>query len=101
MSQYGKDMRAESSVYLAAWAFSKKLDMQGIKTTPNKKAKKNEGDAGKDSVPSIDSIELEDEKEDKVPVFGKLRNLHYAREPRTDRFVNGYMQRRSRTNNKT
>ena len=44
-------------------------------------------------MPSIDNIELEGEKEDKVPVYGKLRNLHYAREPRTDRFVNRYMRR--------
>ncbi|KAL1797654.1 hypothetical protein ACET3X_004260 [Alternaria dauci] len=43
--------------------------MQGIKTTPNKKVKKSEEPAGKDSVPSVDDVELEGEKDDKVPVY--------------------------------
>lgn len=62
-------------MYLAAHAFFKQCEMQGIKTTANKKAKKNEGDAAKDSVPSVDDVELDREKEDEVPVYGKL--LHH------------------------
>jgi hypothetical protein len=72
MTQHGQFKGVESSVYLAAWAFFKKREMRGIKTTANKKAKKNEGERAKDSVPSVDEVELEGEKEDKVPVFGKL-----------------------------
>ncbi|CAN9290451.1 unnamed protein product [Alternaria sp. RS040] len=46
MSQHGKDKGSESS-----------------------KAKSSQGPAEKDSVPSIDDIELDGEKDDKVPVF--------------------------------
>jgi hypothetical protein len=79
MGQHGKEKGAGSSVYPAAWAFFEKREMQGIKTLPNKKAKKNDGDASKDSVPSVDDVELDLEKEDKVPVFGKFSYVHYAR----------------------
>jgi hypothetical protein len=72
MTQHGQFKGVESSVYLAAWAFFKKREMRGIKTTANKKAKKNEGESAKDSVPSVDDVELDGEKEDEVPVFGKL-----------------------------
>lgn len=67
---------AGSSVYLAAFAFFKQREMQGIKTTANKKVEKNKRDAAKDSVPSIDDVELDLEKEDKVPVYGKLLHHH-------------------------
>jgi hypothetical protein len=95
MSQHGKFKGVESSVYLAAWAFFKKRELQGIKTTANKKAKKNEGEGAKDSVPSVDDVVLEGEKEDKVPVFGKLCN-HALPEKRlsTDGMVDRHMRRR-------
>ncbi|KAH6876077.1 hypothetical protein BKA58DRAFT_438029 [Alternaria rosae] len=47
--------------------------MQGIKTTANKKVEKNKRDAAKDSVPSIDDVELDLEREDKVPVYEDQR----------------------------
>ncbi|RYO36253.1 hypothetical protein AA0111_g3183 [Alternaria arborescens] len=69
MSQHEKDKGSKSSVYLVAWAFFKTREIQGIKTTPNKKARSSQGPAQKDSVPSIDDIELDGEKDDKVPLF--------------------------------
>jgi hypothetical protein len=62
-------------VYLAAWAFFKKRELKGIKPTPNKKAKKDDAaNGGKDSVPSVDDVELEGEKDDQVLVYGKYSN---------------------------
>lgn len=87
MSQHGKDKGVESSVYPAAYAFFQQREMAGIKTTANKKAKKNEGDAAKDSVPSVDDVELDFEKEDKVPVYGKLSHHHDGRDLRTDTLI--------------
>jgi hypothetical protein len=72
MSQHGAHKGMGSSVYLAAWAFFKKRELKGIKTTPNKKAKKDDAaSGGKDSVPSVDDVELEGEEDDEVPVYGK------------------------------
>ncbi|KAF2125855.1 hypothetical protein P153DRAFT_399992 [Dothidotthia symphoricarpi CBS 119687] len=66
MNQNGRDKGSGSSVYTAAWAFFKKRELRGIKMKPNKKVKTaDEGDA----VPSVDGVEIEGEKEDKVPVF--------------------------------
>jgi hypothetical protein len=93
MSQHGKDKGSESSVYLAAWAFFKTREIQGIKTTPNKKAKSSQGPAEKDSVPSIDDIELDGEKDDKAPVFGELRDFT-TRKLYTENLVNRHMRRR-------
>ncbi|KAI4960795.1 hypothetical protein J4E86_002420 [Alternaria arbusti] len=42
MSQHGKEKGVESSVYPAAYAFFQQREMAGIKTTANKKGKKNE-----------------------------------------------------------
>jgi hypothetical protein len=49
--QNGPDKGAESSVYLAAWAFFKQRELRGIKL-PSTSAKKGE----KESVPSVDGI---------------------------------------------
>ncbi|KAF1919014.1 hypothetical protein BDU57DRAFT_511855 [Ampelomyces quisqualis] len=68
MGQNGPHKGMESSVYLSAWAFFKKREMKGIKTMPNKKAKAGAAN-DKDAVPSVDDVELEGEKEDKVPVY--------------------------------
>jgi hypothetical protein len=71
MSQHGTHKGSGSSVYTAAWAFFKKRELRGIKTTPNKKAKKGDVAAGsKDNVPDVDDVELEGELDDKVPVYG-------------------------------
>ncbi|KAI4704726.1 hypothetical protein J4E89_009603 [Alternaria sp. Ai002NY15] len=77
MSQHGKDKGVESSVYPAAYAFFQQREMAGIKTTANKKAKKNEGVAAKDSVPSVDDVELDFEKEDKVPVYDTCDDVRH------------------------
>jgi hypothetical protein len=45
MSQHEKDKGSKSSVYLVAWAFFKTREIQGIKTTPNKKARSSQGPA--------------------------------------------------------
>jgi hypothetical protein len=72
MGQHGTYKDSESFVYMSAWAFFKKRELKGIKTTPNKKAKKDEVvDGRKNNVPSIDGVELEGEMDDKVSVFGK------------------------------
>ena len=84
MGQHGKEKGVESFVYPAAYAFFQQREMAGIKTTANKKAKKNEGDAAKDSV---DNVELDFEKEDKVPVYGKLSHHHDGRGLRTDTLI--------------
>ena len=69
--QSGPDKGAGSSVYMAAWAFFKKREMRGI-STKAKSAKKAKTDAaGKDAIPSVENVELDGEKEDAVPVFGK------------------------------
>jgi hypothetical protein len=68
MGQNGPHKGSGSDVYMAAWAFFKKREMRGIKTTPNKKAKVDEG--GKDAVPSVEDVVLEGEMEDCVPVYG-------------------------------
>lgn len=93
MSQHEKDKGSKSSVYLVAWAFFKTREIQGIKTTPNKKARSSQGPAQKDSVPSIDDIELDGEKDDKVPVFGELRDFT-TRKLYTENLVNRHMRRR-------
>lgn len=64
MGQHGKVKGMESSVYLCAWAFFKKRELRGIKTAPNKKAKKDEAD-----LPSVEDVELVGEDEDKVAVY--------------------------------
>jgi hypothetical protein len=42
MGQHGAYKGSGSDVYMSAWAFFKKRQLKGIKTTPNKKAKKDE-----------------------------------------------------------
>jgi hypothetical protein len=64
MGQNGPDKGMESSVYMAAWAFFKQRELRGIKL-PSAKAKKGE----KESVPSVDDIELPGELDDTVPVY--------------------------------
>jgi hypothetical protein len=64
MGQNGPDKGMESSVYMAAWAFFKQRELRGIKL-PSAKAKKGE----KESVPSVDDIELPGELDDAVPVY--------------------------------
>jgi hypothetical protein len=72
MGQHGPYKGSGSDVYMSAWAFFKKRELKGIKTTPNKKAKKDEAaEGGKDSVPSVDDVKLEGEEDDEVAVFGK------------------------------
>ncbi|KAI8941127.1 hypothetical protein NX059_002366 [Plenodomus lindquistii] len=66
MGQNGPEKGMESSVFPAAWAFFKKREMLGIKPTPTKKAA---AATGKDAVPNVDDVELDMEKDDKVPVF--------------------------------
>jgi hypothetical protein len=67
--QNGLDKGAESSVYLAAWAFFKQRELRGIKL-PSTSAKKDE----KESVPSVNGIVLEGEVDGKVSVYGEFRN---------------------------
>jgi hypothetical protein len=60
VSQHGVQKGAESSVDFSAWAFFKKRELKGIKTTAKKKAKEDgDADGGEDGVPSTDSVELE------------------------------------------
>ncbi|KAH9873125.1 hypothetical protein J1614_005522 [Plenodomus biglobosus] len=67
MGQNGPEEGKDSTVFPASWAFFKKRDMPGVKKTP---ATKKAADAkGKDAVPNVDDIELDGEKDDKVPVF--------------------------------
>ncbi|KAF1842934.1 uncharacterized protein K460DRAFT_367871 [Cucurbitaria berberidis CBS 394.84] len=75
LGQNGPDKGSESSVYMAAWSFFKKRELRGIKTKPNKKAKT--GTNGKDSVPSVDGIELEGEKDDKVQVYDTCDDIRH------------------------
>jgi hypothetical protein len=65
MSQNGADNGMGSSVYMTAWAFFKKRELRGVKL-PSTRAKKGE----KESVPSVDDIELPGEMDDAVPVYG-------------------------------
>jgi hypothetical protein len=87
MGQHGAYKGSGSDVYMSAWAFFKKRELKGIKTTPKKKAKKDEAaEGGKDSVPSVDDVELEGEKFDEVAVFGKTpiwRRRHWLGENAT------------------
>jgi hypothetical protein len=69
MGQNGPYKGSGSDVYWSAWAFFKKRELRGIKSTPNKKAKAAATDR-KDAVPSVDEIVLEGEMDDDVPVFG-------------------------------
>lgn len=71
MGQNGTYKGSRSSVYSAASAFFKKRELRGIKVKPNKKAKTT-GAAGsaEATVPSLEGVEIEGEKEDKAPVYG-------------------------------
>jgi len=68
MSQNGPDKGAGSGVYYAAWAFFKKRELRGIKTTANKKAKKTV--EGAVAVPDVQEIVLPGEMDDCVPIYG-------------------------------
>lgn len=72
MSQNGPDKGASSGVYYAAWAFFKKRELRGIKTTANKKAntKTAEGGVAAPKVPDVQEIVLEGEMDDCVPIYG-------------------------------
>lgn len=71
MGQHGPTKGFDSSVNVSAWAFFKKRELQGIKTMPNKKMKASASAAGgKNAEPNLDDVELEGEKDDKVPIYG-------------------------------
>ncbi|KAH8708518.1 hypothetical protein GQ44DRAFT_627815 [Phaeosphaeriaceae sp. PMI808] len=68
MGQNGVDKGFGSDVFPAAWAFFKKRELRGIKTTANKKAKKDAA-GGKNAVPDVKDITLDGEEDDAVPVY--------------------------------
>ncbi|OAG06534.1 uncharacterized protein CC84DRAFT_1164787 [Paraphaeosphaeria sporulosa] len=67
MGQNGPYKGMGSSVYDAAWVFFKKREMKGIKMP--KKTAASMGGASSSSVPSVESIVLDFEREEKVPIF--------------------------------
>ena len=66
MSQNGPEKGAGSTVYYDAWAFFKKRELRGQKTS-TKKAKTA---ATPDASVSLAGVELDGEMEDEVHVFG-------------------------------
>jgi hypothetical protein len=70
MNQNGSYKGSGSNVYMSAWAFFKKRELRGIKTTANKKAKTVKP-GSKDAVSSVQEVVLDGEMDDEVPVFGK------------------------------
>ncbi|KAF2449812.1 hypothetical protein P171DRAFT_427964 [Karstenula rhodostoma CBS 690.94] len=68
MGQNGPRKGLDSSVYDAAWAFFKTRELKGIKM-PKKQTPAAAGTASNSGVPHAEGIELDWEREEKVPVF--------------------------------
>lgn len=80
MNQSGADKGFGSQVYAPAWAFFKKRELRGIKTTKKAKTDASGTAKAKDAAKAadalnVDGIELDGEMEDNVPVYGKSCGL--------------------------